>query len=305
MTTAVPASQRQSPADSVARITAFMTGFSVEVTRPADADFAALASLDSGTGVYLSALPNRPIDEAVGTAIQLRKSGLQPVPHIAVRNFASARQLDDFLARLSGDAGVDRVLIIAGDRSECGPFSNALDAIKSGLLPRHGIRTIGIAGYPEGHPRISDGELKRAMTEKISAAEASGLTVEIVTQFCFDSRAILDFVGRLRSSGYAQCVRVGLAGPTSLTSLMRYASRCGVRASAQALTKRAGLIRQMFATAAPDDLIVALAEAAPAAVEPHFFSFGGIPATARWVGTVAEGNIALRTGGGFCVEAWR
>jgi methylenetetrahydrofolate reductase (NADPH) len=301
MTTAVPTSQRPA-ADSVARITTFMTGFSVEVTRPADADIAALALLDRGTRVYLSALPNRPLDEAVATVRQLRKAGLQPVPHIAVRNFTSTDQLDGFLARLSGEAGVDRVLVIAGDRNECGPFSNALDAIKSGLLPRHGIRTIGIAGYPEGHPRIGDEELKHALMEKIAAAEASGLTVEVVTQFCFDSRAILNFVERLRASGFAHCVRVGLAGPTSLTSLMRYASRCGVRTSAQALTQRAGLMRQMFTTTAPDDLIMTLAEAAPAAVEPHFFSFGGIPATGRWVRAVAEGNFVLQAGGGFRVE---
>lgn len=302
MTTVLPTSQQQSPADPAARIMAFMTGFSIEVTRPADADIAALASLERGTRIYLSALPNRPTDEAVATVIKLRKAGLKPVPHIAVRNFASAAQLDDFLARLNGEAGVDRVLIIAGDRSECGPFRSALDAIDSGLLPRRGIRTIGIAGYPEGHPRIGDEELKRALTEKIAAGEAIGLTVEIVTQFCFDCRAILDFVARLRAFGFDQNVRVGLAGPTSLTSLMRYASRCGVRASAQALTQRTGLMRQMFTTAAPDDLIVALADAAPAGVEPHFFSFGGISATARWVRTVAEGNIAIQPGGGFRAE---
>jgi methylenetetrahydrofolate reductase (NADPH) len=303
MKTAVPISQQPPPADPAARIAAFMTGFSIEVTRPADADLTALGGLERGTRVYLSALPNRPTDEAVATVTRLRKSGLQPVPHIAVRNFASVPSLDDFLARLNGEAGVDRVLVIAGDRSECGPFRCARDAIDSGLLPRRGIRIVGIAGYPEGHPRIGDEELKRALSEKITAAEAVGLTVEIVTQFCFNYRAIIDFVARLRDFGFDHRVRVGLAGPTNLTSLMRYASRCGVRASTQALTQRSGLMRQMFTTTAPDDLIVALAEAAPGGVEPHFFSFGGIPATARWVRSVAEGHITLEPGGGFRVVA--
>jgi methylenetetrahydrofolate reductase (NADPH) len=98
-------------------------------------------------------------------------------------------------------------------------------------------------------------------------------------------------------------VRVGLAGPTSLTSLMRYASRCGVRTSAQGLARRSGLMRQMFALTTPDDLIRALADAAPAEIVPHFFSFGGIPATARWASAVADGRITLDAGDGFRVEA--
>jgi methylenetetrahydrofolate reductase (NADPH) len=98
-------------------------------------------------------------------------------------------------------------------------------------------------------------------------------------------------------------VRVGLAGPTSLSSLMRYASRCGVRSSAHALARRSGLMRQMFAMATPDDLIRALTEAAPVGVVPHFFSFGGIAATSRWARAVADGSIVLDTEGGFRVES--
>ena len=114
----------------------------------------------------------------------------------------SIEALDDFLARLNGEAGVDTVLVIAGDRAECGPLRRALDAIDGGVLRRRGIRSIGIAGYPEGHPRIGDDELNRALGEKIAAAEATGLAVEIVTQFCFDAGAILDFVARLRTFGF-------------------------------------------------------------------------------------------------------
>ena len=114
--------------------------------------------------------------------------------------------------------------------------------------------------------------------------------------------AILDFVARLRGFGFDHRVRVGLVGPTSLTSLMRYASRCGVRASAQGLARRSGLMRQMFALTTPDDLIRTLAEAAPAGIVPHFFSFGGVPATGRWARAVADGRITLDAGDGFRVE---
>jgi methylenetetrahydrofolate reductase (NADPH) len=288
---------------AVQRIAAFMAGFSIEATRPSDADIAAMALLRRGTRVYLSAPPNRPVDESVAAAIRLRAAGFEPVPHLAVRNFGSVAAFDDVLARLTGEAGVDSVLVIAGDRGECGPFRRAIDAIDSGLLRRRGIRTVGIAGYPQGHPRIGDEELDRALAEKIAAAEAIGLIVEIVTQFCFDAQAVLDFIARLRAFGFDHRLRIGLVGPTSLAALLRYASRCGVRASAQALARRAGLMRQMFALTTPDDLMRTLAEAAPAGIVPHFFSFGGIAATSRWARAVADGGIALDASGGFRVEA--
>jgi len=298
------AQQSHAPlAVAAARIAAFMADFSIEATRPSDADVAALAALGRGTRVYISALPGRSAAESVAAAIAVRGAGREPVPHVAVRNFASVAALDDFLARLNGEADVRRVLVIAGDSSEGGPLRRAVDAIDRGLFGRRGICSIGIAGYPDGHPRIADEELNRALAEKIAAAEATGLAVEIVTQFCFDARVILDYVARLRAFGFEYPLRVGLAGPTSLATLLRYAGRCGVRASAQALARRAGLFRQMFAMAAPDDLVRALAEAAPANTRAHFFSFGGVPATARWARAAADGRIAVEGEGGFEVAA--
>lgn len=292
----------QMPLDPVGRIATLMAEFSIEATRPSAADIAGLTALKRGTRVYLSAVPNRPATEFVDNAIRVRASGLVPVPHVAVRNFASAMALDEFLARLNGEAAVDTVLVVAGDRSESGPFRSALDVIDFGVLRRRGIRTVGIAGYPEGHPRIGNEELQRALGDKIAAAEATGLTAEIVTQFAFDGRAILDFITQLRGYGFDHQVRVGLAGPTSMSSLLRYANRCGVRASAGVIAQRAGLMRQMFVMATPDHLIRMLAAAAPAGVALHFFSFGGIPATSRWTRAVADGKMVIQ-GEGFSVEA--
>ena len=76
----------------MARIAGFMENFSVEATRPSDADIAALAVLPRGTRVYVSAVPHRAAEESVDAAIRLRAAGLEPVPHVAVRNFASRRR---------------------------------------------------------------------------------------------------------------------------------------------------------------------------------------------------------------------
>lgn len=309
MTSAATAAPQPAPASEVERITAFMRHFSLEATRPSAADIDSLRAVAApGTQVYLSAVPLRAAAEQIDAAVALHGAGFEPVPHIAVRNFATVAALDAHIARLHRDAEVRRVLVIAGDRAEpAGFFHHAIEAIDSGLLQRHGIGEVGIAGYPDGHPRIPEQQLDRALREKIAAAEGTGLSVHIVSQFCFDPKPIVEWIGALRDYGLELPVRIGLAGPTNPATLMRYAARCGVRASAQSLARQAGLVRQLFAMTAPDALVRALAEAHAAGrlgeVAPHFYSFGGVAATARWASAVAAGHVAIDAQDGFRVEA--
>ncbi len=295
-------------AEIARRIAAFLSGFSLEATRPNAADIDALKrAAPARTWVYLSAVPTRPQDELVAQAAAVRAAGFEPVPHLAARNFPSKNALADLLARLQGQAGVARALIIAGDRDDAaGPFPSALDIVESGLLQRHGIAEIGIAGHPDGHPRISADALDRALAAKVEAAGQSGLKAHIVMQFCFDADVILRWVRRLRDLGIERPVRIGMAGPTNLATLLRFAARCGVRASAAGMARQAGLVRQLFGIAAPDGLVRALAEASGDGlgdIAAHFFSFGGAGATARWAASAAAGRISFESGGGFSVEA--
>jgi methylenetetrahydrofolate reductase (NADPH) len=293
-------------AEIVADIVSFMRGASLEATRPDSADIEALkAALPAGTPVYLSAIPSRPQEELVEQATLVRAAGLEPVPHLAVRNFASREMLADVLHRLSA-AGVRRLLVIAGDRAEpAGPFRGALEAIDSDLIARSGITEIGISGYPDGHPRIADLELDRLLVAKLEAAAQIGLRVVIVTQFCLDATPIIAWIKRLRAQGIDQPVRIGLAGPTSLTTLMRFARRCGVRASAHGLARNAGLMKHLLGASTPASIIRALIEANRDGelgdIAPHLFSFGGIGATGRWAASVAAGRIRLDRDG-FSVE---
>jgi len=308
MTTISPTTTVADRADPIAAIADFMRGFSLEATRPSADDVADLAdTAPKGTRVYVSAVSTHPARESIEAAIELRKAGFEPVPHLAVRNLATADELDGFLARMSGEAGVQRLLVIAGDRDEpAGDFHSSVEVIDGGALQRHGIVEIGIAGYPDGHPRIPQLDLDRALADKVRAAETTGVAVHIVTQFCFDGAAIVKWLLRLRDFGIEHPVRVGLAGPTNLSTLLRYAKRCGVRATAQGLARQAGLVRQLFAMSAPDALVRVLAQARAerhvGEIAPHFFSFGGVARTARWAEAVAQGRIALEGGEGFRVE---
>jgi methylenetetrahydrofolate reductase (NADPH) len=285
--------------ETVAAISAFMRGASLEATRPTTDDVDALkAAAAPGTHIYLSAVPTRPQEDVVAQAALVRAAGLEPVPHLAVRNFASPDVLGRFLDRLNGEAGVRRLLVIAGDRAEpAGPFHGALEAIDSGLISRRGIVEIGISGYPDGHPRIAPHELDRLLAAKLEAAQQTGLSVQIVTQFCLDAVPLIAWLKKLRDHGIDHPVRVGLAGPTSLSTLMRYAKRCGVRASTQGLARNAGLIKHLLGASAPDGIVRALIEANRDGeigdIAPHLFSFGGIGATARWVAATAAGKITL------------
>lgn len=292
----------------VRRIADFAAGYTLEATRPSEADVAALKPFDpQGAQIYLSAVPSHTPDESVEEARRLRAAGFEPVPHLAARGLESAAAVQHFLTRARAEADIRRVLVIGGDRDRpVGPFTSALELIESGLLQDHGIEEIGIAGYPEGHPRLSEIALDRALAAKIEAAEGTGLRVHIVTQFCFAAEPIIAWLERLRDQGIDHPVKVGMAGPTSITALLRYAARCGVKASALGLARHGSLAKHLIGGATPDGIVRALAEATAGGglgkVKPHFFSFGGLPKTVRWAAATAAGHIVIDRADGFGVQ---
>ena len=261
---------------------AFAQRFSIEATRPNAGEIAALAALlPAETPVYFSAVPTITPQELIGGAALLRKSGLEPVIHIAARRVHSAAELADLLAGLRGEADVRRLLVIGGDVDPMGPFPDALAVIQKGRLREVGIREIGIGAYPEGHNRIPAGRLEAALDEKIATAAAHGLGVHIVSQFSFSPERILAWLRKLRACGIAKPVKVGMAGPTSLPALLRYAKRCGVDASLRGLIS--GAAAGLVGNVGPDRIVEALSLAGDLGdVAPHYFSFGGAVETARY-----------------------
>ena len=299
---------RETDASTSAHIRAFMAACSFEATRPDARDAAALKQfLNPGDQIYISAVPHRPVAESVESARAIRLAGLEPVPHIAARHFASLGDCAIALERLSGEAGVNTIMLIGGDADRpAGDVTCAQDIIDSGLLIKYGIGAIGLAGYPEVHPRIGGDELEAALVTKLASAQSQGLAVHIVTQFSFDAKPIILWIDWLRARGIHLPVKVGLAGPTSMSTWLSYARRCGVKASASALASRMGLVNHLFKAISPDPIISQLAELAAqrkiADVSAHMFSFGGIAPSARWLHGVQAGRFALERDGGFHVN---
>jgi len=197
--------------------------------------------------------------------------------------------LQELLTELRGEADIKRVLVIGGDADQLGPFPDALSVIQKGRLREAGIEEIGIGAYPEGHPRIPAGRLEAALDEKIAAAAAQNLRVHIVSQFSFSPERILDWLKQLRACGITRPIKVGMAGPTSVPALFRYAKRCGVAASLRGLVS--GAAASLVGHVGPDRIIETLAAAdGLGEIAAHYFSFGGAVETARYACEVAHGK---------------
>jgi len=206
-----------SGSDTGGAIARLARGASIETSTRNLADVSGYAPLlAAGTDVYVAFLPGTPYHHILSVATRLRQVGLNPVPHLAARRLASAAAVADFAARLRDEAGVTRVLLVAGDsQAACGPFESSLQVLETGVFEACGIRSVGVAGYPEGHPRIPQQALDDALDRKIRYAEANGIELFVVSQFCFDGQRVLDWVTRLRERGVALPVRCLL-----------YTSRC-------------------------------------------------------------------------------
>jgi methylenetetrahydrofolate reductase (NADPH) len=281
--------------DSESSVAEMLRAYSIEVNpRESKIVDAASARLDPGTEVFLNWIPGVDPRIAVAAAGKLRRGGLLPVPHIAARMIESAAQLEQLAARLAGEAGVDRVLIIGGDREKpAGPYDSSLAVMQSGALQKAGIIRIAIGGFPEGNPNIPDALLAEALTAKLDFARSTGLQLSMVTQFCFEADPIVKWLRSLRAAGIDVPVCVGLAGPAGLIALTRYAIRCGVGNSLRVLTEKPSFAKLLIEKG-PEPIIRELAANAGGAngsalpleiAHLHFFVFGGFNNAVDWINT--------------------
>jgi methylenetetrahydrofolate reductase (NADPH) len=258
----------------------------------------------TGTEVYAAWLPGMPYHHVASVARRLRQVGMNPVPHVTPRQFASRETAADFLKRLRDDAQVTRVLLVAGDGEPVGPYESSTAFLEAGLLEAHGIRSVGIAGYPEGHPRIPEPALASALERKIAEAARRGIEAFVVTQFCFDGEAVVDWLARLRARGVAAPVRVGVAGPARIRALLAYGVRCGIGNSLRAVRSHAISLPHLLDEHGPDKVVARVAAdgAALGVAGLHCFAFGGFARSAHWLQGVAAGRFSLDARGGFVVH---
>ena len=264
-------------------------GYSLEMTaKELDGLREAAPLIRPGTQVAVTFLPGEEMEQRVAAAKLVRELGFEPIVHLSARRLTSVEELDNYLARITGEAGVKRVFLIAGDPPEPeGPFEDSLQVIESGLLEKHGIAIAGVGGHPEGHPNVSKADLWVWMERKIAALRTRGIVPLVVTQFAFDDDAIVEWVGEMRARGIDVPVRLGVPGPAGIKRLLGFAARCGVGASASVMKKYGVSVTNLFGRAGPDKLVDSLDrklnDAEHGRVRLHLYPFGALSASADWV----------------------
>ena len=292
------------------RISDLVADFSIEITPATAARHAALADLlPAGTRVYVAFVPGADHRSVAATAARVRREGLVPVPHFPARSIVDRAQLEDYLRRVTAEAGVDEVLVIGGGIDlPRGAFAGTRSLLETGLFEAHGIRVIGLAGHPEGQRQLSAPGAPMTLEQKVDYARRTSAEVRLVTQFMFEAEPLFAWERMVRAQGNDLPIHIGVPGPATLKSLLGYARLCGVGNSMRVLTQQAGNLLKLASLSYPDALIAALAR--HRAGDPHsrierlhFYPFGGLARTARWLEAIRAGAFTLHDDGlGFTVE---
>jgi methylenetetrahydrofolate reductase (NADPH) len=275
-----------------------LADFSLEMTGKDVANLEeARHAIPAGTRVNVTFLGNEDLELRLAAARAVERLGLVPVPHISARRLPSRAAFAEFLARLQADGTGESVFVVGGDPdTPAGPYRDSVALIESGLLEEHGVRHVGISGYPEGHPAISGPQLWSALEAKHALLAEHGLNGGITTQFGFDTQPVLAWIEAVRERGVDLPVRVGVPGPAGVRRLLSYAGRFGVGTSAGIARKYGLSLTNLMGTAGPDRFVRALADGLDphrhGQVDMHFYPFGGLKATSEWVAAFTKENHA-------------
>ncbi|CAB3624674.1 5,10-methylenetetrahydrofolate reductase [Achromobacter marplatensis] len=240
-----------------------------------------------GSTISIPYLPGQDDNARLAAARAVRALGLVAMPHLSARRIASLAELESFVTRAVAEAGIERCFVIAGDPSTpLGPFADSSSLIETGVFERAGIQVVGVGGHPEGHPVMSAADRWEVLERKCRSIGMRGMTPLIVTQFGFDADIVLAWLKTLRERGIEHPVRVGVPGPAGIAVLARYAALCGVSACASMWSKYGISLGKLFGTAGPDvfvDRLVAGLTEEHGEVSLHFFPFGGIAQSVKWI----------------------
>jgi methylenetetrahydrofolate reductase (NADPH) len=231
--------------------------------------------------VTITASPGKGLDATLDLAERLTGHGYAVVPHLAARMISGRAELAEICERLTGK-GISRVFVPAGDADPAGDYLDAFSLLEDLSALGNPFEHVGITGYPETHPTISDDLTVQSMWDKRRHA------THIVSNLTFDPRAIKVWVGRLRGRGVTMPLLLGMPGPVERAKLLNMATKIGVGESTRFLTKHRGTFLRL---AAPGGFTGErfLEQCAPALAPEearveglHVFTFNQIAETEAW-----------------------
>jgi methylenetetrahydrofolate reductase (NADPH) len=226
--------------------------------------------------------PTKGIDATLDLTAALAATGFHVVPHLSARLIADEAHLKDILQRLD-ELKVREVFVVAGDTEmPAGKFSGAVSLLEA--MSEQGIEfdAIGVTGYPESHPHIDDDITIQAMWDKRHYA------TYIVSQICFDTDLIADWVARVRRRGVGLPIYIGMPGVTDPIRLARISRKVGIGESTRFLTQQGSRFLRLLRPGgyAPDRFVERLApllaDAKSNVAGLHIYTFNEVTKTERW-----------------------
>ncbi|MGQ0430594.1 MAG: methylenetetrahydrofolate reductase [Gammaproteobacteria bacterium] len=241
-----------------------------------------LAALAPGSWVAVTCSPTKGVEPTLALCASLVARGFRVVPHVAARMVRDRAHLGEILRRIA-DLGVDSLFVPGGDAPQpVGMYRRAYELLRDIAGYDHGLRHIGVAAHPEGHPAADSETLFSELLAKQAYANY------FVTQMCFDAARLVEWLRAMRARGIAMPAWIGLPGVFNRGALLAASLRIGVGASLRQLRHRGGAIGRLLAPKAyhPDGLAYALA---PTLSEPglgiagfHLFCFNAIAQSEDW-----------------------
>ena len=272
---------------------AFLQGYSIEVMpRTAEKVKNFRAILPKGTRVYIAHIEGTPIEDMITTAKRISGEGFDVMPHFPARIIKDEATLGDWIARYQGEAGIEQALLLAGGLAKPhGDYHSSMQLLDTGLFDKAGFKRLHTAGHPEINTDIDpDGGRKNvneALSWKQEFSKRTDAQMALTTQFCFDSKSVIEWANDLKTQSIDIPVHIGIAGPAKLQTMIKFAIACGVGPSLKVLQKRAKDVTKLLLPFEPTQIITELA--AHKAANPdfnieqvHFFPLGGIKTNATW-----------------------
>jgi methylenetetrahydrofolate reductase (NADH) len=237
-------------------------------------------TLPGGAATTVTASPSHGIEATISLCEALLGRGHDATPHLAAHMFRDRRHVQDVLDRCR-QAGMSGAFVIGGDAKDRGEFHDGLALLRAMEELGSPFTSVGVAGYPEGHPAIPEQQLIEALLAK------QGHATHVTTQMTFDGDAIASWIGRIRDAGVTLPVHVGVPGAVKVRRLVRIAARIGVGGSLRYLRKNRQLVQLLFRkTFTADRLIRSLG---PTLTDPqaniaglHLFTFNQVEETVAW-----------------------
>jgi methylenetetrahydrofolate reductase (NADPH) len=253
-----------------------------ELLPTAKVEAAVIEHVPTEIRLTVTASPAKGIDATLDCAERLLGHGYRVTPHLAARMVRDRAHLSELVDRLVA-LGVDDVFVPAGDADPAaGDYHGSIDLLRDLTALGRPFADVGITGYPESHPTISDDVTVQAMWDKREHA------TYVVSNLCFDASVIRRWVERMRRRGVAMPVYLGMPGPVERTKLLAMASKIGVGESTRFLVKNASVFARIAAPGGYrparllDQTAVLFADPAMAVNGVHLFTFNQIAETERW-----------------------